>query len=118
MGMTVSHPRIIIHPHIHTSFLFHIFCYFTHIYFPASSGQVVVTGIVLSSPRSFPSFFIGFSNLTARRFFIDCLLLSHALALSASQFEHWKNSHEFIRVCALGASNLRNQPIIPDSRIT
>ena len=31
---------------------------------------------------------IGFSNPTPRRFFIECLLLTHALALSASQSVH------------------------------
>ena len=34
---------------------------------------------------------IGFSTPTARRFFIECLL-THALALSASQFVHKKKS--------------------------
>ena len=35
---------------------------------------------------------IGFSNPTARRFSIECLLLTHALALSASLFVHKKKS--------------------------
>ena len=46
---------------------------FTHICFPAS-GQAVVTGVVPSSPWFLPSVFIaciGFSNPTARRFFIE-----------------------------------------------
>ena len=40
---------------------------------------------------------IGFSNPIARRFFIECSqLLTHALALSASQFVHKKKSQ---RIC-------------------
>ena len=36
---------------------------------------------------------MGFSNPTARRFVIECnMLLTHALALSASQFVHKKKS--------------------------
>ena len=43
-----------------------------------------------SAPGSCLRFFsrIGFSNHTARRLFIECLLLTYALALSASQFVH------------------------------
>ena len=50
-----------------------IFFLHTHTYFPAS-GQAVVIGVVPSSPRSSPSFLSrkGFSNPTARRFFIEC----------------------------------------------
>ena len=33
---------------------------------------------------------------------------THALELSASQFEHKKKSHEFIRVCTRGGSNSQN----------
>ena len=47
-----------------------------HFYFPASSysGQAVVTGVVPSSPGSCLQLLprIGFSNPTARRFFIEC----------------------------------------------
>ena len=47
--------------------------FFAHLYFPAS-GQAVVTGVVPSPPRFLPSVLsrIGFSNPTARRFFIEC----------------------------------------------
>ena len=49
------------------------FPFFTHIYFPAS-GQAVVTGVVPSPPGFCLQFLtrIGFSNLTVRRFFIEC----------------------------------------------
>ena len=49
------------------------FIFFIHIYFQAS-GQVVVTVSSLLPPGSCIKFLsrIGFSNPTARRFFIDC----------------------------------------------
>ena len=66
------------------SFLF--FLLFAHFYFPAS-GQAVVTGVVPPPPRFLPSFFIAHrvqhshcSSIFHR------VLLTHALALSASQF--------------------------------
>ena len=50
-----------------------LFFFFLHFYFPAS-GQAVVTGVVPFSPGSCHQFLsrIGFSNPTARRFFIEC----------------------------------------------
>ena len=64
----------------------------SHFYFPAS-GQAVVTGVVPSSPRFLPSIFIAHrvqhshcSSIFHR------VLLTHALALSASQFVHKKQS--------------------------
>ena len=64
----------------------------SHFYFP-SSGQAVVTGVVPSPPRFLPSVFI------ARRVqqshcssIFHRVLLTHALALSASQFVHQKRS--------------------------
>ena len=60
--------------------------FFTHIYFLAS-GQAVVTSVAPSSPRPLPSIFIMHrvqqshcSSVSHR------VLLTHALALSASQF--------------------------------
>ena len=52
---------------------------------------------------------IGFSNPTARRFF-HRVLLTHALAVSASQFvvHTRKSPNEFIRVCTPRGSNSRN----------
>ena len=68
--------------------------FFSHyFYFPASSGQAVVTGVVPSSPRFLPSIFIAHrvqqshcSSICHR------VLLTHALAFSASQFVHKKKS--------------------------
>ena len=64
------------------------FFFFTHIYFLAS-GQAVVTGVAPSSPRPLPSIFIlhrvqqsHCSSIFHR------VLLTRALALSASQFVH------------------------------
>ena len=51
---------------------------------------------------------IGFSTPTARRFY-HRVLLTHALALSASQFVHKKKSpSEFLPVCTRRGSNSRN----------
>ena len=76
--------------------------FFTHIYFP-SSGQAVVTGVVPSSPRLLPSFFIAHrvqqshcSSILTR------MLITHALAVPASQFVHEKKSPRNIRVCTRG----------------
>ena len=72
-------------------FLFHLFIFFSHFHFPAS-GQAVVTGVVPSSPRFLPSFFIAhiyrFSNPTDCSSIFHRVLLTHALALSASQSVH------------------------------
>ena len=68
------------------------FSFYAHFYFPAS-GQAVVTGVVSSPPRFLPSIFIAHrvqhshcSSIFHR------VLLTHALALSASQFVHKKKS--------------------------
>ena len=74
------------------SFFFFFFFFLAHFYFPAS-GQAVVTGVIPSPPRFLPSIFIAhrvqqshFSSIFHRT------LLTHALALSASQFVHKKKS--------------------------
>ena len=71
-----------------TSFFF----FFSHFYFPVS-GQAVVKGVVPPPPRFLPSIFIAhrvqqshYSSIFHR------VLLTHALALSASQFVHKKKS--------------------------
>ena len=70
----------------------HFFFFLSHFYFPAS-GQAVVTGAVPSPPRFLPSIFIAHrvqqshcSSIFHRG------LLTHALALSTSQFVHKKKS--------------------------
>ena len=66
--------------------------FFTHIYFPAS-GQAVVTGVVPSSFRLLPSFFIAHRVQQSHCSSIfHRVLLTYALALSASQFVHKKKS--------------------------
>ena len=54
-------------------YVFFLFC--THIYFPAS-GQAVLTGVVHFPSRFllpiFHRAYVGFSNPTARRFFVEC----------------------------------------------
>ena len=66
------------------------FFFFTYIYFPAS-GQAVVTGVVPSPPRLFPPIFIAHR---VQQFHCSLIfhrvLLTHALALPASQFVHKK----------------------------
>ena len=69
---------------------------FSHFYFPAS-GQAVVTGVVPSPPRFLPSIFIVHRVQQSHRSSIfHRVLLTHALALSASQFVHEKSPNEFI----------------------
>ena len=66
--------------------------FFTHIHFPAS-GHAVVTGVVPSSPRFLPSVFIAHRVQQSHCSSIfHRVLLSHALALSASQFVLKKKS--------------------------
>ena len=77
-----------IHIYIGTSSIFVV-----HFYFPAS-GRAVVTGVDPSPPRFLPSLFYRAHRVQqshcARRFLIEWVLLTHALALSASQFVHKK----------------------------
>ena len=70
----------------------YFFFFLAHFHFPAS-GQAVVTGVIPSPPRFLPSIFIAHrvqqshcSSIVHRMF------LTHALALSASQFVHKKKS--------------------------
>ena len=69
------------------------FFFFAHFYFPAS-GQAVVTGVVPSPPRFLPSIFIAHrvQQSHCSSTFHRVLLLTHALALSASQFVRKKKS--------------------------
>ena len=69
------------------------FCFFfSHFYSPAS-GQAVVTGVVPSPPRFLPSIFIAHRVQQSHCSTIfHRVLLTHALALSASQFVHKKKS--------------------------
>ena len=67
--------------------------FFSHFYFPAS-GQAAVTGVVPSPPRFLPSIFIAHrvqqSHCSSS---FHRVLLTHALALSGSQFVHKKYYH-------------------------
>ena len=83
--------------------------FFLHFYFPAS-GQAVVTGVVPSPPLFLPSTFIAHRIQQSHCSSIfNRVLLTHALALSASQFVHKKTSQlKFIRVCTRRGSNSRN----------
>ena len=65
---------------------------FSYLFFLAS-GQAVVTGVVPSPPRFLPSIFIAHRVQHSRCSSIfHRVLLTHALALSASQFVHKKKS--------------------------
>ena len=75
-----------------TIFFFFFFFFFAYFYFPAS-GQAVVTGVIPSPPRFLPSFFIAHRVQQSHCSSIfHRTLLTHALALSASQFVHKKKS--------------------------
>ena len=66
--------------------------FFAHFYFPAS-GQAVVTGVIPFPPRFLPSIFIAHRVQQSHCSSIfHRVLLTHALALSASQFVHKKKS--------------------------
>ena len=77
-------------------FFFFFFFFYSHsTYFPASSGQAVVTGVDPSPPRFLPSIFLAHrvqQSHCSSIFHRVLLLLTHALALSASQFVHKKKS--------------------------
>ena len=77
----------------HTSKYIYIYIFFfAHFYFPAS-GQAVVTGVIPSPPRFLPSIFIAHRVQQSHCSSIfHRVLLTHALALSASHFVHKKKS--------------------------
>ena len=93
------------------------FCFLTHIFYfslPAS-GQAVVTGVVPSPrpPRFLPSFFIAHRVHQQSRCssIFHRVLLTHALALSASQFVRKKKSPQIYTsslICTRGDSISRN----------
>ena len=89
-------------------FVYNIFFFFCTLllYFPVS-GQAVVTGVVPSSPWFLPSIFIAHrvqqyhcSSIFHR------VLLTHAPALSASQFVHKKKSSRIYTSMPSGGSEL------------
>ena len=68
------------------------FYFSSHFYFPAS-GQAVVTGVVPFTPRFLPSIFIAHRVQQSHCSSVfHRVLLTHALALSASQFVRKKKS--------------------------
>ena len=70
----------------------YLFIFLAHFHFPAS-GQAVVTGVVPSPPRFLPSIFIAHRVQQSHcSSIVHRMLLTHALALSASQFVHKKKS--------------------------
>ena len=74
---------------MHTFFSF----FFSHFCFPASR-QAVVTGVVPSHPRFLPSILIAHTRVQQSHCssIFHRVLLTHNLALSASQFVHSKKS--------------------------
>ena len=79
------------HSRIHCSSAFGHIPLFSHFHFSAS-GQAVLTGVV-PSPRFLPSFFIAHEVQQSHcSSILHRVLLTHALALSASQFVHKKKS--------------------------
>ena len=70
----------------------YIYFFFAHFHFPAS-GQAVVAGFIPSPPRFLPSTFIAHRAQQSHcSSIVHRVLLTHALALSASQFVHKKKS--------------------------
>ena len=74
-------------------YIYIYFFFFSKLYFPAS-GQAVVTAVVVpSSPRFLPSFFIAHRVQQSHcSSILHRVSLTHAVALSASQFVHKKKS--------------------------
>ena len=74
-------------------FIFYfLFFLFAHFYFSAS-GQAVVTGVIPSPSRFLPSIFIAHRVQQSHcSSIVHRVLLTHALALSASKFVHKKTS--------------------------
>ena len=74
------------------STFFFFFFFSAHFHFPAS-GQAVVTGVIPSPPRFLPSIFIAHRVQQSHcSSIVHRILLTHAPALSASQFVHKKKS--------------------------
>ena len=70
------------------------FFFFANCYFPAS-GQAVVTGVIPSPPRFLPPIFITHRVQQSHcSSIVHRMLLTHALALSASQFVHKEKSQQ------------------------
>ena len=89
------------------AFLF-LFLFFAYFYFPAF-GQAVVTGVVPSPPRFLPSIFIAHRAQQSHcSSMFHRVLLTHALALSASQFVRKKKSPRIYTSITRGDSNSRN----------
>ena len=86
-----STATLLLYLSLFSTFFFLLF--FSHFYFPAS-GQAVVTGVVPSPPPvltfNFFAHRVQQSNCSS---IFHRVLLTHALALSASQFVHKKKSH-------------------------
>ena len=69
------------------------FFFFSHFYFLPASGQAVVTGVVPSPPQFLSSIFIAHRVQQSHCSSVfHRVLLTHALALSASQFKRKKKS--------------------------
>ena len=81
---------------------FILFFFLPHFYFPAS-GKAVATGVVPSPPRFLPSILprIGFSNLTARRFFIECISYTAVTTACKSTGSRYFLAHFFYLVRVL-----------------
>ena len=74
------------------------FFFFAHFHFPAS-GQAVVTGVIPSPPRFLPSIFFAHRVQQSHcPSIVHRMLLTHALALSASQFVHKKKSQRIYTI--------------------
>ena len=102
-------------PHAHTPVpgttqQYHFFFFFSHTFNFQSLDKPWSQVSSLLPPGSCLQFLsrIGISNPTARRFFIQCCLLTLSRFPQVNLCTRRKNSHEFIRVCTWGDSNSRN----------
>ena len=74
-------------------FFFFPFFFLAYFHFPASGQPVVTGGVIPSPPRFLPSIFVAHrAHQSHCSSIVHRMLLTHALALSASQFVHKKKS--------------------------
>ena len=75
------------------SLFFFLFLFFSTLSLSSFSGQAVVTGVIPSPPRFLPSIFVAHRVQQSHcSSIVHRMLLTHALALSASQIVHKKKS--------------------------
>ena len=85
-----------------------VFLLFFHTHLLPASGEAMATGVVPSPPRFLPSIFIAHRARQSHCSSIfHRVLLTHALALSASQFVHKRKSQQIYKTMHSGGVELK-----------